>query len=290
MINKKTGLFLLLYSSLSHSEPSKQILWFQYDLPPYHILRGKYVGQGPLDYMFQRWRNSLPEYRHVSIPVNTTRMLREFNSNRDYRCITGSFAFPQSKENWLWSKPIYVEPPAVVVTRNDVWAKLNKPKSIDFDNLLNHSDLIFGHFDGRIYSGEIDQQIESVINNENIISIATQASGESLMKMLHRRRVDYILEYLPEIHWLTLSKQLGYAKDFATIALKNHKSLLPVHVGCVKSQWGEKIIQRLNQAINNDTRQQIFQHYENWLAKPSLKKYFHNVQQRYFNSLNNENQ
>ncbi len=281
-------LFLLFYSAFSWSESAKQIQWFQYDLPPYHILRGQYIGKGPLDYMLRLWQQTLPEYQHSALPVNTTRMLREFTSNRNYRCITGSFVFPISMENWVWSKPIYVEPPAVIVTRQDVWKKLKRPDSIDFDSLLKNPNLIFGHFDGRIYSGEIDQKVQSIINNNNIITIATHASGESLMKMLHRERVDYILEYLPEIHWLGLSKQLGYTKDFATIKLKNHKTLMPVHVGCVKTEWGEGIINRLNQVITVDNRKLIWHQYKQWLKKTSLKKYFDSVQVDYFNELNDE--
>lgn len=280
-------LFLLFYSPLSCSDPAKNIQWFQYDLPPYHILRGQYVGQGPLDHMFKLWQQALPEYQHNTIPVNTTRMLREFTSNRNYRCITGSFIFPVSSKNWLWSKPVYVEPPALIVTRNDIWTKLNKPESIDFDTLLKDPNLIFGHFDGRIYSGQIDQKVQSIINNKNIVTIATHASGESLMKMLHRRRVDYILEYLPEIHWLGLSKQLGYTEDFATIKLKNHKTLMPVHVGCVKSEWGKGIINRLNQVITVGNRKLIWHYYEQWLKKPALKKYFHDIQVKHFNELSN---
>lgn len=255
--------------------------WYRYDLPPYHILRGEHARTGPLDHMFKVWKETLPGRQHLTHSVNITRMSREFRSRKDHRCITGSFIFPESRSTWLWSRPIYVEPPAVIVTRHDTWERWGRPQSIDFRALLANGEFRFGHFD-RIYGGLIDRQITDAKDRDHVLTVASHASGESLMKMLHRGRVDYILAYLPEIRWLSLSRQMGYAEDFVTVLVENHATLSPVHVGCVDTPWGRATMEKLNSAITPEMRQQVWEHYQRWLSNPKHSRYFEQTQTRYF--------
>lgn len=265
-----------------HAEVKPLLRWYQYDLPPYHILRGDLAGQGPLDLMLSLWKDTLPDYDHKDIPVNTTRMLREFSSTRDHRCITGSFIFPESTPNWLWSAPIYVEPPVLLVTRKKIWEQLGKPDSIEFENLLTRQSLKFGHFDGRIYTGKIDQAIQHASQYDHVITVASHASGESLMKMLNRKRVDYILGFITEIQWLNLSKQQDYSTHFKTIRLKHHQELQSVHVGCVNTNWGKQTIDALNRTITPENQSKIWQRYSRWINDSMLIEYFLNIQRDFF--------
>lgn len=287
MVKKRwlSCLLIIIVSLLPHLARSETIItWYRYDLPPYHILRGEFVGQGPLDYVFELEKQWLSDFRHTTIAVNTTRMNREFLSRKDHRCITASFIFPVSVPGWTWSNAIYVEPPAVVVGNDQAITPLAKNDSVDFEVLLAQENLKFGHFDGRIYGGIVDPLIEEYLDKPNFISVSSYASGESLMRMLNRGRVDFILEFLPEIHWLNLSGQLTTQTKLSNFKIIGHEPLSPVHIGCVNTDWGNKIIARVNKAITPSVRATIWEKYEKWLYTDFAINHFRNAQQQYFGS------
>jgi len=273
------------------------ITWYMYDLPPYHILRGADKGTGPLDFIYQQWQTLLPTYDHQPVAVNTTRMVREFQSDKDHRCITSSFIFPQSKDHWVWSKAIYVEPPAVIVTRRSLVSTFMKQYGVDIDGtpcqdcdsrivdfrkMIATQSLRFGHFEGRIYSGFVDALINDKIDHEHVISVSTYAPGEGLMRMLQRGRVDYIVEYLPEIHWLSRSNQLEADRELIALKIAEHHALSPVHVGCTNTAWGNGIIEKLNQQITPQFRALVGQAFEPWLLDDFNVTHFREAQSRYF--------
>ncbi len=286
-MRKLTALLIILALILPNNAESKSkqlITWYMYDLPPYHILRGDFKGQGPLDYIYSTWQMLLPNYQHKPVPVNIKRMLREFNSTKDYRCITSSFKFPESLEHWVWSKALYVEPPAVIVANNKVVNSHTTGDSADFAELLADKSIVFGHFDGRIYSGKLDNLIKKNIGQPNVLSVSSYAPGESLMRMLQRGRIDYILEYLPEIHWLKLSNQLDKKLNFSALSITNHQTLSPVFVGCVASQWGQQTILQLNEKITDNFRKLIWRKYEKWLYSDFAITHFRQAQKQFFSS------
>jgi len=283
------SLFALIFLStpILANERPKEITWFRYDLPPYHILRGEYKGQGPLDYIHELEKQWLSDHQHKTINVNVTRMLREFSTPGARRCITSSFIFPASLEHWVWSHAMYVEPPAVIIANAKVVERHGNNYAVDFESLIKDETLKFGHFDKRIYSGKIDQLINEQIGKSHILPVASYAPGESLMRMLQRGRVDYIIEYLPEIHWLMLSDQQEDNISLSTLKIEGHDSLSPVHIGCAKSEWGEETIKRLNKEINANIRQKVWQKYERWLHSDFAISIFRDAQERYFNSNQN---
>ena len=278
------GLLPLLMLSPLHGEEAetKTLRWYMYDLPPYHIMRGEFVGQGPLDLMRDTWLQVLTDYQHQTYPVNVPRMIREFQQSRPGLCITGSFAFPESKNNWVWSEPIYVEPPASVVLRKETWESLGSPEAVDLKALLLDPTLNYGHFTYRIYGDEIDRLLRQYRERPDFIEVTTRASGETLMKMLYRGRIDFILEYLPEVKWLVKSEQVPADALFETVKIKGHEQLSPVHVGCTDTPVGRQVIAQLNRVIDSEFRLRVWNNHKLWLPNSRTAEEFMSYQYQYF--------
>lgn len=277
-----TVMGLLPFGSVAESLERPKLKWYMYDLPPYHVMRGEFIGQGPLDLMRDTWVKSLPDIDHQFFPVNISRMSREFKQSKPGLCITGSFIFPESRGNWVWSEAIYIEPPASIVIRSDTWEEIGRPRSVSLESLLEDPTIRFGHFGQRIYGNQIDRLLERFEARPDFITVTTRASGETLMKMLYRHRVDFILEYLPEIKWLVKSKQVESEGQFETVDIEGHQQLSPVHVGCTNTEFGRRVIARLNDVIDESFRLKVWRNHKLWLPSAREGERFLEYQRQYF--------
>ncbi len=94
--------------------------------------------------------------------------------------------------------------------------------------------------------------------------------------MLNAERIDYMIGYPWEIHYL--SGQLANKVDIATIDIKEleGKQWIMPYIGCTKNKWGHRMIKKLNEIlIRVRPNRDYIHHLIKWLPdnmKPKVVK------------------
>ena len=157
------------------------------------------------------------------------------------------------------------------------------------ENVLNNRGEIislarlFGHYPAQVlaiasgvsYGVRIDQQIAELSNN-NVFIRAGANRISSLMNMLLKNRIDYIISYPQDIN--IINRDDVHLESY-TIA--DSPLYFIGHVSCSKTASGQKIIESINvilqQAYLNN---ELYFAHEKWLLTgdlPKLRKYYQEV-------------
>jgi len=157
------------------------------------------------------------------------------------------------------------------------------------ENVLNNRGeiinlaLLFSHYPEQVlaiasgvsYGERIDQQILG-LSNKNIFIRAGASRIASLMKMLLKNRIDYIISYPQDIN---IIKQDNVHLESYTIA--DSPSYFIGHVSCSKTAEGQKIIDNINNILKKAyLSNELYYAHEKWLLTgdlPKLRKYYQKV-------------
>lgn len=139
----------------------------------------------------------------------------------------------------------------------------------------HYPDKILATGSGVSYGEEIDNQI-AALNPENVFVRGGSSRIVSIINMLFKKRIDFIIYY--PLDMIELAKG-GPKLESYTIAGSPPYHL--GHVSCAKSAQGEKVIADIDNILEKAYLTQAFYHaHEKWLIEddvPTLRKYFYQI-------------
>jgi uncharacterized protein (TIGR02285 family) len=257
------------------AEEKETILWLRPDFPPVYFIDGPNVGTGLGDrtstYIFHR----LSEYRHVQRVSNFKRIIKTLSVGKK-ACSMTLLKNREREKVIAYSEQMLASPQNAIITlqRNrQAFAPFSgNSEAVSLKSLLLDSNLVLGYSNGRSYSNKVDQIIRAHTNQKN--SAVTSGSNifEGVMKMMQYGRIDYTIGYAYEGQYM--AQRLGFEEKVISIPLQEHPDVVPVYIGCPKTDWGRHIIARLNPIIiSSRSKPAFYGVYKKWMDPIAWKNY-----------------
>ncbi len=255
---------------------NQEISWYRANFPPVTITEGPEAGSGFFDRVTELLIQHMPEYQHNHYEANFRRITAELKNKKQVCC--PSLYKTKEREKFIsFSIPAMIVLPNVVITKKKLNAELqpylNKNNRLELGRLLEDKTLRLGISNGRKYSGGIDEVLNQFNGAENIRVRSGVDVFKGLLNMLFYERVDYIIGYPIEANYFLKDQQKLNELQIYFID-ENNIDFTVGHVGCPKTEWGEKIINSVNQVLK-DHRQtsEYLIFYEHWLNDETIPIY-----------------
>lgn len=166
-------------------------------------------------------------------------------------CLSNRLKTPQREAKYLYTKPINIYMGLRLYYRHDhkipTDAIDKNGKLISLVALFNrHTKRKLLVLSGRSFGQTLDAQI-SRINKRNLVTRAGMDEEAASMAMLGRGRIDYLIEYPPDIK-MALSR-FTPSLQLKSIALADATDYVVGYITCSKTTMGEKIVEDINRAL-----------------------------------------
>lgn len=264
------------FSKVKHQQ------WLAYTLPPYFMSEDSaFYGEGIGDVMFRQWTRLFPDLSHQKVAVTIPRLKKFVVEGRNRFCVVGSFISEEDKKHYIWTTPVFYEPPPMIVLSQEAYKKVNSPEKAIIKDLLKNKDLIFGHIKGRFYSGELDLTIATAKEEKNFVDVSGKMPTQSLVKMILAKRVQWGIVFHTELEWLFKNNLIdAKPEDLISLPIANHDVSLGVHVGCSKRANGRRIIKKIQAELDKKKiLAPIRKAYKSWLFNEASVKQFDSYNQ-----------
>ena len=235
------------------------IQWLWFEQAPYFVGKNPREGIGVGDELTRYFQDSLPEYEHQNIRVNTVR----YNSmikNKNV-CVPVAWLTRNERQYLIQTRPHTVEPPAGIYVHQSKQGQFGEPGSIlSLKKLLKNNQLKLGALRGMEYSQEVDRLLESYKGSENLLLIDAPMIEISL-KLLKLHRFDYVLGLPAQKRMLN---NLEIADEYLFYNLQEITTHVPMYAHCSNNPTGKKIIKKLNELLTNQHLITSIEYYESW--------------------------
>lgn len=250
MRNTKVTLLIL---ALSFFIPFKgfandEITWLTTHWPPFMELdesRQRIVG-GQIGTRLKLLQASLSDYEHMNREMSWNRFWSLIKKEEKI-CNCLALKNQKRKEFTEFSIPIGIALPNHIIMRKETAKQLGFPKSLSLITLmkdLRFRGLLIGN---RSYSSKLDDLLQQREKGSNITRIIVDE--RTLLKMLDKKRMDYILEY-PFVLTRTIKRDLPDLKDkFIAIPITEIAPFYFIYVACPKNKWGKEVTIQINRAL-----------------------------------------
>lgn len=237
--------FLIVFPAKLCAEEKDTVYWTINDAQPFYIVEGELKGQGFGDRIQSMIISHMKSYNHVVLNRPLKRVLLEMESQKP-RCFS-TWIYNTRDDIVVTSAPyLYYQPHGVVLLK-ETSKKLQNPKTLAFNELLQNTDYIFGKPLGRGYGIRLDPILEQHESTANIFKGAGK-STEGIFRMLQAGRIHYTIEYPYTMEYYADKLDLQDSLDFIPL-VENQKSILLGAVACTKTSWGKSVIKDMNKVI-----------------------------------------
>lgn len=249
----KTLLFIISLSllQLSQSFAGETITWFVINRPPGMTLDAerKTITGGAIGRQIIMLQDELKGYTHHNVEMNWARFWNEVAHGKDI-CNGLLLKTPDRLSSVVFSDPMMFILPVHMVFRKEVYEQLGRPETVSLAEIMNSSGLKGGLISKRSYGEQADRILAQHEKNSGIVRYVVDI--RRLMLMLVHKRFDYALEYPPGIDHAILSMKPGErVADVVTVPIREIGPFYYIHVGCTKSEWGERVVKDVNRALNH---------------------------------------
>ncbi len=241
-------LFLLLF--LPSICVATQLNWIIVDYPPYYIIDGEHQGQGRDESIIELLTSKLDQrYRVKQHLMPASRAVKSIGTFKGLHCMVSLYR-KKEREKYIYFTDQYATlgfSPGVAMRRSII-NKLNidHTKPVSLKQLIEKYKLTLGVTLNRSYGQAIDEII-SQTQKRQIIVRAGRDALESLTVMLKKKRIDIILGYPSEHHYL---KSIMDKNDELTqFAITEANTVSKGYIGCSKTPAGKEIIADLNSTL-----------------------------------------
>ena len=250
------------------------VTWMEADAPPFFIHKGEYKGQGYEDVVTDILVKNLPEYTQDKITANLSRHFYNFKQGQKV-CNVGLYKTPEREEFLYFSIPSFFTLPTVLVIRKDRYMDFGGSKTVRLDALLKNGKVTIGRAKKRSYGKYVDAILDKYQDRNNIFVFEEDEFSHNFLQMLDLGRLDAMIS-LPE-EAIYQAEQMGFKDEIMTLTIEENQvgydSWLS-SVGCSKTEWGKKIIKRINQILLTQRPTKKYREaYERWLDDSSLENY-----------------
>jgi len=274
-------LFCALFLCTSNAYAKEKLIWFIWDLPPEFIKSGKWANQGYGDKFLKYFMDRMPNYDHKIQRVNIPRWGTEvLKPNRCSAHLWGGF-FP---DQLILSKPYSFTPPHVLIFPKHMEREIGPAgSSVAIQDLLKNDDLKL--MVQRInFNNDAKQSrypvlypwLKPYLGQKNLIELSGGRNDIDL-RLLNRGRADYTIGYPTTV--TTQKRVYGIEGEFVTYNIREHFIFKNIYVACKNTDFGHKVIQRVNEIITYDALKTFLSYHEEW---NNNDPYFRQVYHDYF--------
>ncbi len=190
--------------------------------------------------------------------------------------------FPIWKENLHWSKKIYALPRFRVFTLEKTYTKMGSPKTISVDKLFRDPRFQAGLIN-KFNAYGYDFTPYHGFNHVQLISTGTPLM--SMVKMLKAERIDYLIDFPIFLgYYVEESQAVPPSMELRTIGIQEfiQKPIPTAYIAAGKSEFGKRIIERLDTTIDKKTILQIRDYVGYWAKEQETKKEFLRINKNLF--------
>jgi uncharacterized protein (TIGR02285 family) len=235
----------LLASIISNAYAKDKITWGVGHQPPRVTFDGvdKLGGQGGIQQKLLS--NGLSEYYQADyVAMNWARFITELKEERNV-CSSFLFKTPEREKYMHFSLPWHIDLPHRIMMTKKTWIAKGKPETLSLRDLSQDHELKGVIAQERSY-GTLDTIINSPDKPSNLTPIATRPTQS--LSMLEKSRIDYTIEYPYFVN--RIEEVIGiHTDDIVMVNIEESADYYFNYVSCPKTQWGRKVIERVNNLI-----------------------------------------
>jgi uncharacterized protein (TIGR02285 family) len=254
------------------------IEWFVSRSPPLTIVKGPFHNQGYGDAVYRQIRNKLEDYGHERriVPLGHG---QNAIMHHDNVCAYDLLKTAKRAKYMIFSKPLYSVLPlgALSLADHDISAMLDNQGYFMLSKLAQSDNFLLGLAANRSYGAMLDKRLKKLEEGGAKVTRLGNNLATGLINMMRLKRVDASLGYAVEAFYLTLNdNRLSEGKPRVQVLyhpIKGQPALLTGHVGCNRSEFGQRIITAINQRLDNNDSDIISQAYQRWLPASTLPLY-----------------
>ncbi|WP_159876411.1 TIGR02285 family protein [Aquitalea denitrificans] len=224
--------------------------WQMPDYPPVIITSGPYQGTGYADVFLRYFIERTPEFHHV---VQNSSMSRVFGlMKQGLPVCEPSLLKTAEREAYVdFSGPVEFVLPHHLVVRADRVGRLAAYRdgggAVDIARLMRDTTLITVRQEKRGYPPPVLEAMTAAAGQKNLL--LTSDDDEGPFRQLASGWVDYIISYPDEINWFSRKLQLPAEQKFVYLPIAGLPEYTIGYVGCTKSEWGRKVVRRVNEIV-----------------------------------------
>jgi len=269
---------IVLSLALSPSElraETQTVNWQMPDYPPVIIASGPNKGTGYADVFLHYFIERTPEFRHV---LEYSSMSRVFGLMKQGEAVCEpSLLKTAEREQYVdFSGPVEFVLPHQIVVRKDKIARLlpyrEKSGAVDIARLMQDTTLQTVRQEKRGYPPLVLNAMKAAAGQKNLIQTSDDDDGP--FHQLASGWVDYIISYPDEINWFSRKLNLPPSIKFVYLPIAGLPEFTVGYVGCTKSPWGKKIVERVNEVVAKAGKRPPWIDAEaNWLDPEAARQY-----------------
>ena len=229
----------LIFATLCCHAESDEITWRVIDWAPFYIVDGPQSQQGLYDHIINDLSMKLTEYKHHRSEMSTQRALSEIQKGRKI-CHPSALA---NTDALLSSVNSFLLPHRIIIKKNqaDDFVSLLTP-----DNSLSLKKLLQSNKLGGLSQKRYTRNLNRLIDQYPPEKFYRSPNYSSLVNMLIRERIDYIVEYTPITQYAA-----GANNQFSSYAISEtqEQQFIPVYIACPDNSWGQAVIKKINLAL-----------------------------------------
>lgn len=257
---------LLAFSTQGEADEKPVIRWVSNDLSPLYINSGPFKGQGIADQISVFLQKYLPEYQHEFEDINFSRLYALAERN-DLICSGLLFKNKRREEILHFSIPYKPAYSQVLVSYHQMDYP---PEGVSLEDFIADHDHTLTVQKRRSYGAHLDPIIKREIQKGhiNVLDVST----EQMFKMLSHGRIQHFLDIENSATYYQATHQDQETIHIIPVATPMDRFF--GRVACTKSPDGLKVIQKINQIIEDHKRTETFRHLtELWIAPENLARF-----------------
>ncbi|WP_413942751.1 TIGR02285 family protein [Bdellovibrio sp. HCB-162] len=252
-------------------EAKMTIPWAVADWSPYYILNGPQKGEGRMDRLKKVIAEHLPNYQFSDVYADMPRAVELWKLNKNI--CSGSALITPEREKWAYFTALGFQVPheyVFVTSKADLYSETSDHPSLK--DLLEKKNLSAIFTENRSYGPAIDLMVKQKSKtNPGIHQLRTSEGYMSLLKMVHKGRYDYTIEYEPVVR--DFNETVYPEKPLFYKPLKEVYPSTVLYFACTKNEWGKKVITQVDQALQKAANSKEYQNaVESWLDVETVKR------------------
>ncbi|MBU1610422.1 MAG: hypothetical protein KKC99_01120 [Proteobacteria bacterium] len=259
------------------AQEQEQITWPYFSYPPYVVLSE--TGKSGVYWDIRKFLwSKLPNYGHRTIESPFNRSIKSVTEEGEFYCFTGLLKREDREEHLIYSLPIAIGGPHVVVCRPGSLDAWKHDGTVSLRKLMQDPRLKAGYIDGLSHGQTIDALLEPYKGTEKLFTIKSMQPFVRQFRLLSGERTDF---FITNPFPATYEKRNSGSDDFEFIPIAEAKESFLSYVACTRGESGQKVIDEINAILATNTPTDAYlDMFLPWLDEslwPTFKSDFHRL-------------
>jgi uncharacterized protein (TIGR02285 family) len=226
------------------------VTWHVGSFPPYSMVGGQEDGRGAFDLARRLMIRSMPAFRHDEVEAAYARTLESVRTD-PVVCRASLIPTREREAVMRFSTPFMQLLPNALVTRRKSLPLfqpfINERGEVRLDAALGSGRVRIGQVPNRSYGPAIDSVLGKHPAAVVVVQVRDQFASR-LLKLAYQDEYEAIIGYAVELRH-TVQQQKMKQEDFAVLPIAEGTGLVPVAVGCSKTEQGRLVIAAIDRSI-----------------------------------------